>query len=173
MEQLAAAGGVTKPILYRHFGDREGLVATIGSEFAAQLLTDIFASLGSNSSPRALLDSTINTFVEFIERDPALYRFLSQHTGARPDGAKAVAGLIETISRQVADVLAEGLTGNGFDVQAAAPWAYGIVGMVHQAADWWLEEQTMSRPELVKHLSDLLWNGLDSAGSPHDRGAES
>ena len=43
------------------------------------------------------------------------------------------------------------------------PWGYGIVGLVHQAGDWWLEDRTMSREDLVGYLTNLLWSGLESA----------
>jgi hypothetical protein len=42
-------------------------------------------------------------------------------------------------------------------------WAYAIVGCVYQAADWWLEDRTMSRASLTRYLTHLLWHGLDQA----------
>lgn len=166
MEQMATAGGVTKPILYRHFGDRDGLVATIGGQFAEELTTNLAASLTARAGPREVLDATVDSFVSFIERDPDLYRFLVQQATSRPEGTEAVAGLIETISRRVASVLADGLRAQGRDPAAADPWARGIVGMVRQSADWWLDEQSMSREQLVQHLTDLLWTGLSQSPEP-------
>jgi AcrR family transcriptional regulator len=168
MEQLAAAGGVTKPILYRHFGDRDGLVATIGGEFAGQVAADINASLGAEADGRQLLEQTIDSFVSFIERDPDLYRFLVQNVSRRDGSGQSVAGLIESISLGVADVMAARLDAAGRDTSPAAPWAFGIVGMVHQSTDWWLENRTMTREELVSHLCDLLWNGLRARDPDED-----
>ena len=37
MEEMANAGGISKPILYRHFRDRDGLVAAISERAMAQL----------------------------------------------------------------------------------------------------------------------------------------
>ena len=48
----------------------------------------------------------------------------------------------------------------GRDTGAAVPWAYGIVGLVHQAGDWWVDDQTMSRERFLAYLVDLLWDGL-------------
>ncbi len=168
MEQMAAAGGVTKPILYRHFGDRDGLVATIGAEFADQVAADINASLVADAGARQLLEQTIDSFVSFIERDPDLYRFLVQNVSRRDESGQTVSGLIEGVSLGVADVMAARLDAAGRDTTPAAPWSFGIVGMVHQSADWWLEHQTMTRAELVGHLSDLLWNGLRARDPDED-----
>jgi hypothetical protein len=46
------------------------------------------------------------------------------------------------------------------DSGAADPWGFGIVGMARAATDRWLEQQTMSRTDLVRYLTDLVWPGL-------------
>ena len=53
--------------------------------------------------------------------------------------------LVDSIARQVAVVIGEQLRAGGLDSGAAVPWAYGIVGLVHQAGDWWLDDRTMTR----------------------------
>ncbi|MDX6232177.1 MAG: hypothetical protein QOH68_1158 [Nocardioidaceae bacterium] len=154
MEQLAASGGVTKPILYRHFVDRDGLITAVADVFAQEVLNEVQTSLIADADPQQLLVSTVNAYLSFIEREPNLYRFLMQRT------AVPINGLIEQISRQVASVIGEQLRAFGLDSGPAEPWAYGIVGMVHQAGDWWLDHQTMPRTRLVEYLASLLWDGL-------------
>jgi AcrR family transcriptional regulator len=161
MEQLATAGGVTKPILYRHFGDRDGLISAVAEVFATDVLDRVQGSLGAESGPRDLLVSTVDSYVSFIERDPHLYRFLIQHIAAKSQAATLpMNGLIDQISRSVALVIGEQLRSFGIDSGPAEPWAYGIVGMVHQAGDWWLDHQTMPRARLVEYIASLLWDGL-------------
>jgi AcrR family transcriptional regulator len=72
MEQLAKAGGVTKPILYRHFGDRDGLITAIAQRFSGALLTSLTTPLRADAYPRELLESTIAAYVGHLERDPYL-----------------------------------------------------------------------------------------------------
>ncbi len=168
MEQLAAAGGVTKPILYRHFGDRDGLIAALGAQFGGALLDQVAGSLdASTDDPRALLAGTIDAYLAFIEEEPNVYRFLVQQAVARPAGLSEVNALVEVISLRVASVLGERLRALGADSGPATPWAFGIVGMVHQAGDWWLEHRSMPRQRLVDYLTDLLWEGLASAAPAH------
>ena len=59
----------------------------------------------------------------------------------------------------------------GRDPGAALPWAYGIVGLVHQAGDWWVDDQTMTRDALVDDLVTLLWDGLGSSPASGSGGA--
>ena len=163
MEQLAKAGGVTKPILYRHFGDRDGLISAIAEQFSIDLLTTVTTPLAADASARELLRSTVDSYVGFIERDPNLYRFMVQHPPERGDGLTQINSLVDLIAKQVAVVAGERLRLAGRDSGAAVPWAYGIVGLVHQAGDWWVDDQTMSRETLVNYLVTLLWEGLDNA----------
>jgi len=162
MEQLAKAGGVTKPILYRHFGDRDGLIEAIATRFSTDLLVSVTTPLSADSDARDLLRSTVDSYVGFIERDPNLYRFMVQHPPERIEGA-TMSSLVDLIARQVAQVAGERLRAAGRDSGAAVPWAYGIVGLVHQAGNWWVDDQTMSRDTLVSYLVSLLWDGLNAA----------
>jgi AcrR family transcriptional regulator len=163
MEQLARAGGVTKPILYRHFGDRDGLIRAIAERFSADLLSSVTAPLSADVDARALLRSTVDSYVTFIERETNLYRFMVQHPPERTVGVPGMSGLVDLIARQVAQVAGQRLRDAGRDSGAAVPWAYGIVGLVHQAGDWWVDDRTMSRDTLVGYLVTLLWDGLGEA----------
>jgi len=171
MEQLAKAGGVTKPILYRHFGDRDGLIQAIAERFSTDLLVSVTTPLSADSDARDLLRSTVDSYVGFIERDPNLYRFMVQHPPERTDGVTGMSSLVDLIARQVAQVAGERLRAAGRDSGAAVPWAYGIVGLVHQAGDWWVDDQTMSRDTLVSYLVSLLWDGLNAAQGVEATGA--
>ncbi|MCU1351837.1 MAG: TetR family transcriptional regulator [Acidimicrobiales bacterium] len=161
MEAMATAAGVTKPILYRHFGDRDGLITAMAAEFVQGLTERLSTTLGAASlvEPREALHAGIEAYVSFIDSDTELYRFLVQQDNRR--GGQTVAALADELARRVAVVVGEMLTATGRDSGPAEAWAYGIVGMVHMAGDWWLERQTMTRTRLVEELTRLLWSGLD------------
>ncbi len=171
MEQLARAGGVTKPILYRHFGDRDGLINAIAERFEADLLSSVTTPLATDTTSLELLRSTVDAYVGFIERETNLYRFMVQHPPERGDDATGMRSLVDRIAHQVALVASERLQRAGRDTRAAVPWAHGIVGLVHQAGDWWVDDRTMSREALVDDLVTLLWDGLGTAAATVDSGA--
>jgi AcrR family transcriptional regulator len=164
MEQLARRGGVTKPILYRHFRDRDGLITSIAERFSVELLSEIEGALQSTRAPHELLESTVDAYLAFIEREPSLYRFLLRQAAGTT--APQISPLVDGIARRVAVVIGEQLRAVGRDSGAAVPWSYGIVGLVHQAGDWWLDDRTMTRADLTQYLCSLLWNGLAAAASP-------
>ncbi len=110
----------------------------------------------------------MDSYVAFIERDPNLYRFMVQNLSQRGEGLSQISSLIDLIAKQVALVVGERLRAVGLDSGAAVPWAYGIVGLVHQAGDWWVDDQTMPRETMVDYLVSLLWDGLGAAEATSD-----
>lgn len=162
MEQLARRGGVTKPILYRHFGDRSGLIAAIAERYTDQLFESVAGALAAGAEdPRGRISHTIDAYLRFIEADPEVYRFLERQAASA--GVHRDATVATNLARQVALVMGEELRAADLDSGSAVPWAFGIIGMVRYAGDWWLEDGTMTRERLVDYLTALVWSGLQSA----------
>lgn len=166
MEQLAKSAGVTKPILYRHFGDRDGLISALANRYSLGVLESAQGPMETIPSHRALVDMTIDGYVRYVEQDPHLYGFLRQQSSARQGGRIPISSLVDVTAKQIAANAGDQLKAAGLDSGGALPWAYGIVGFVHQATDWWLADGTMSRQRFVGYLTDLLWNGFVGAGRP-------
>ena len=162
MDELAAEAGITKPILYSHFGDKAGLVTALSERVAARMNSAILKELSTHRSPREVVRSTISAFCTFIEDEPELYRFLVQSAMYRP--SRAPARVASGISNSIAISLGAALRRAGADSGAAEPWAFAIVGMTFAGAGWWLERRTMSKDDLVNYLTQLLWSGLSGAG---------
>jgi AcrR family transcriptional regulator len=169
MDQMAAQAGVTKPILYRHFSDRAGLVAAIAEFAFSQVSNGLDAALHADATPRELVASTIDTYLVFIESDPAVYRFLVQRSVS--EAGVSINDYIWRTSRQVAMVLGEALRAAGVDSGPAEAWAFGIVGMVHASGDWWLERGAMPRARLTEYLTSLVCDGLPDLSSLGSAGA--
>lgn len=162
MDEIAAEAGVTKPILYSHFGDKAGLVSALAGRVAERVNRAVTDALSRSGEPRAVVSSTIEAFCTFIEGETELYSFLvhSAKTGSDLSGPR----LMSDIGSQIAVVLGGALRRAGADSGAAEPWAFAIVGMTFGGASWWLERRTMSKEDLVRYLSQLLWSGLAGAG---------
>jgi len=165
MDVLAAEGGITKPILYRHFGDRAGLVDAIAQRFANELQADLAAALGETAlGGRHLLVNTIEAFVGYIERDPEVYRFLIRQ-GGDETATVSLVGVLDQISNNVALVIGQQLRDAGRDSGGAEALARGVVAFVYSAGDWWVERRTMPREQLVTYLADFLWSGFEGQGA--------
>src|SRR5437763_93256 len=83
---------------------------------------------------------------------------------ASPAGL-ALPRFVRQVGQEVAVVIGEGMRQVGAGSGAAEPWAFGIVGMVHLAGDWWLERRSMPRARLVDYLTALVWNGMGASAA--------
>ena len=157
MEAIAAEAGVTKPILYRHLGDRNGLCQAIADRVFGQILEGTVKAFKRNPPGPGLVGAAMDVYLAFLEKDTNVYRFLRKsdldNTGAY------------NVGRDFAGALTRSLSVYGFDPEAAQTWGHGMVGMVEAAGQWWLEERPISRRKLVEHLSTLLWDGFERIGS--------
>ncbi len=159
MAAIAAEAGITKPILYAHFGDKAGLADALGQRYSAELIT-AFMSVGSTSDhPRDLVARGVDAWIGFISDEPELYRFLTRGPFAKPDRLNAHR-VASDIGGGLGDLIAALLTEAGRPTDPSTPWALGIIGMVHMTAEWWLDDTTMSRAQIVDYTTRLLWNGL-------------
>lgn len=163
MEQVAAAGGVTKPVLYRHIGGLEPLVQALTDRFVGELVERLRAAIERDDEPRALLAAGIDAYLALIERETELYRFLVQRVGSEPGAHEVLSRVVRRIAQVNVEVIGERLREVGADSGAAEPWGYGVVGMVHAAGDWWLEQRTMPRRRLVEYLVNFAWSGMSGA----------
>jgi AcrR family transcriptional regulator len=170
MDAIAAEAGVTKPIVYRHFGDRDGLTQAIAEQFAGELFEELRGALAADAEPDAVLRATIDAYLSFIERDPQIYRFVVQSPPPPGSDGLTLAGFVRQVGQEVSIVLGERMRQLGADSGAAEPWAFGLVGMVHLAGDWWLERRSMPRARLVDYLTALVWNGMSAAAVTQEEG---
>ncbi|MBA2607366.1 MAG: TetR/AcrR family transcriptional regulator [Actinobacteria bacterium] len=159
MDQLAAEAGITKPILYRHFGDRAGLARAVADRFANELEAELGSAITQETDDaRSVLAGTIEAFVGYIERDPALYRFLVQ---PGTDATVDLSGFLDRISNNVAFAIGEQLRASGRDSGGAEVIARGVVFFVYAAGDWWVDRRTMPRTQLVSYVTDFLSTGFN------------
>jgi AcrR family transcriptional regulator len=161
MAAIAAAAGITKPILYRHFGDKGGLFRALAERQTDELLSGIREAMLTPGTPRERTEAAIEAYLAAIEKRPAVYRFVVDRAVAEePSVAGEVAGFMQRLAGELAVVLETDLP---LPKQRAQVWAHAIVGMVHATGDWWLDGKPLTRPRLVRELSDLLFGGLADA----------
>ena len=157
MVTIAAAAGITKPVLYRHFGDKGGLHAALADRYTGGLLAELQAALEAGADRRDRVERTIDAYLGAIEREPQVYRFLVRPDAAGGESVQAQTR-VRSFTRQLAGLLAQGIAAElKVPDGRADAWAHGIVGMVQSAGDWWLDTHAVPRSELVTELTDLLF----------------
>ncbi|MEU8548074.1 TetR family transcriptional regulator [Streptomyces roseoverticillatus] len=170
MNAIAAEAGITKPILYRHFGDKGGLYRALAARHTDALLVGLRAALDAPAERRDRVERTLDSYLAAIEARPQVYRFLmhpadeSQPSEAGFDVGRHSAPLLRRMGEELAQVISERVDLGPDSDELSRAWGHGIVGMMHAAGDWWLRERPFPREHLVRHLADLLWGRLASSG---------
>ncbi len=168
MNAIAAEAGITKPILYRHFGDKSGLYRALAKRHTDALLDTLRAALDSRTARRDRVEATLDAYLAAIEARPQVYRFLMHPTEDADaekdfDTRRYSAPLLRRLGEELAKIIADRLDLGPNGEELARVWGHGIVGMMHGAGDWWLAERPCERGQLVAHLADLLWGRLAAA----------
>ncbi|MDX1511734.1 MAG: TetR/AcrR family transcriptional regulator [Nitriliruptorales bacterium] len=165
MESMATAAGVTKPILYKHFGSKDGVADALAERWVNRLGEGLESALTATNDPREQVEATIRAYLGFIDEHPEIYRFLLDE--ARQGARRTVEDFASKLILRLMFVLAVQFQRHGVDAAQAEPFAHALVGMVRQVSDWWLHAEAQPPlDEVAELLSQLAWHGL--AGLPLD-----
>jgi AcrR family transcriptional regulator len=160
MDEVAAEAGITKPVLYRHFGDKDGLYEALARRYVDELERELERATRIDE-PRARLGATIAAYLSYVEREPERYRFLLA-TGDRPATAHVLADFRQRDVARCAFAAAENLRRAGLDPKVGELWAHHVAGTIRAAGVWWLEDRSLSRERLAEYLTGLLWEGASA-----------
>jgi AcrR family transcriptional regulator len=168
MDQVAAAAGVSKPVLYRYFADKAELWLAAGEYVAQLVVKEVSPAVTRVREERALIAATVDAYLGAIESRPELYRFLMHQSGLS-GGHNLVAKASAKVAVELSRVIGDRLRAMGLDSGPAEPWAYGLVGLVTAVGDWWLERgRPMTRAALTDYVTTLMWQGFDGVRASAD-----
>lgn len=166
IEEIAQRAKVSKPVVYEHFGGKEGLYAVVVDREMSTLLDRIISSLTENRS-RIRVELAALALLTYVEERTDGFRILvrDQRVGAA-DGTYS--SLLNEAIGQVGHILAGDFDRRGLDPELAPLYAQALVGMVSTTATWWLDAREPAKEVVAAHLVNLCWNGLTNLESdPH------
>jgi AcrR family transcriptional regulator len=158
VEEVAARAGVSKPVVYEHFGGKDGLYAVVVDREVRSLLALMQESLTAGH-PRVLLEQATLALLDYIEQSPDGFRILVRDS---PIGSasESYVSIIGDVASRVEHILAAELSARGLDERAAPMYAQMLVGMVGTTGQWWLDTRSPSKDVVAAHLVNLAWHGL-------------
>jgi AcrR family transcriptional regulator len=159
VEEIAAKASVSKPMVYEHFGGKEGLYAVVVDREIAALLGGITGTLSAELGSRETLERAAGALLDYIESNTDGFRILVRDSPAgQPTGS--FASLISDVASQVEHILAAEFKRRKLDPKTAPLYAQMLVGMVALTGQWWLDSRKMKKTDVAAHLVNLAWNGL-------------
>ncbi|WP_189061030.1 TetR/AcrR family transcriptional regulator [Longimycelium tulufanense] len=158
IEEIAHRAGVSKPVVYEHFGGKEGLYAVVVDREMRSLLDRIVSAL-TGGHPRQLLEQAATALLDYIEDCTDGFRILVRDSPVA-SASGTFSSLLNDIASQVEHILGVQFDARGYDRKLAALYSQALVGMVALTGQWWLEVRKPKKDEVAAHLVNLAWKGL-------------
>nr|WP_146067262.1 NUDIX domain-containing protein [Arthrobacter sp. ZGTC212] len=159
IEDIAAAAGVSKPVVYEHFGSKEALYTEVVEAEFNRLLAVITEALGADAGPRILIERVAYALLDYIENHTDGFRILVRDAPpSQPEGTFAT--LLSRVTSHVEHILSKEFSNRGLSAEVGGMYAQMLVGMVAMTGQWWLDARTPDKATVAAHLVNLSWNGL-------------
>ena len=158
MDDIAARAKVSKPILYEHFGGKEGLYAVIVDREMDYVVRRIVEAIGRGSARERIERATL-AFLGYVKDHPDGFAVLSQDSPMTSTRGR-LSSLLNELAERVGDIFAASFKDAGFDAKMAPIYAQALVGMVTFVGKWWTDVRKPPVEEVARHISALAWMGL-------------
>lgn len=159
VEEIAARAEVSKPVVYEHFGGKEGIYAVVVDREIQALTGALTGALEAGGHPQVLVERTALALLGYIESSTDGFRILVRDSPVT-QSTGTFSSLIGDVAMQVEHLLAAQFTRRGLDPRTAPIYAQMLVGMVALTGQYWLDARSPKKADVAAHLVNLAWNGL-------------
>lgn len=159
VEEIAARARVSKPVLYEHFGGKEGLYAVIVDREVQAFTQAIRDSLAAGGNARQVVERTVWALLTYIEDSRDGFRLLVRDS-PNTQAARSFSSVMGDVANEVENLLAAEFAQVGFPTDPAPLYAQMLVGLYAFIGQFWLDDETRTKQEVAAHVVNLAWNGL-------------
>jgi AcrR family transcriptional regulator len=159
MDEVAAAVGVTKPLLYNYFGNKERLYLACMEPAGDALVAAVVGAVERTSTPEQAMRSGIHAFFEFVDQDRSSWRVLFDETLPIEGGIARRVGEYRTrIASLVAEaLLAQPSPSSRLEVEALS---VALLGAAEALVRWWLRTESLTASDTAELLIRNVEPGL-------------
>ncbi|MGO4258435.1 TetR/AcrR family transcriptional regulator [Marmoricola sp. RAF53] len=154
--EIAASAGVSKPVLYRYFGDKDDLYRAVGQWGAEQVVDRLLPVLLTKETIREKVYRGCAEYLAFLDEHPQVFLLLVEHRSSDDPLADGKEQIAATFAKLMGDTLRR----LGVDAGGAEPWAHGVIGMGLSVGEWYLRRDVMSRQATADYLASFIWHAF-------------
>ncbi|HUF33825.1 MAG TPA: TetR/AcrR family transcriptional regulator [Acidimicrobiales bacterium] len=157
MNDVAEAAGVTKPVLYQHFGSKRDLYLKLLDDVGGQLQEQILLATAAAESPRGQVEAGFAAYFRFVVEHRSAFSLLF---GSDNRFDVEFAGTVRRVESAIAEAVA-GLIEADLDHEHRRTLAYGVVGLAEVTSRHRIADGVELDPgRLARQIADLAWAGL-------------
>jgi AcrR family transcriptional regulator len=163
MDEVAAAVGVTKPLLYNYFGNKEQLYLACMEPAGDALVATVIEAVSRTDSPGDALEAGLHAFFAFVDEDRAAWRVLFDETlPAGGEIAERIGSYRARITDLVAAAMLEQIPASRRDRAKTEVEALStaLLGAAEALARWWLRTEAVSAKAAAELLVSTVQPGL-------------
>ncbi|MFT3714363.1 MAG: TetR/AcrR family transcriptional regulator [Gordonia sp. (in: high G+C Gram-positive bacteria)] len=166
MDEIAAAAGVSKPVLYQHFPSKLDLYIAVVDAHGEKLVAAVNDALQGTTDNHERVRAAVQAFFDFIDEDDSGYRLIFDSDAKDPAVSRRVEGTIEACTDAVYGLV---MHDSGFDPHRSRMVAAGLVGASQVNARYWLEaNRPIDKQAAVDTTVAFLWSGLSGVPRIND-----
>jgi AcrR family transcriptional regulator len=165
IDDIAAEAGVTKPIVYRHFGPKKKLHLALLALHRDELLATLAESMQEPGTLAERVPRATEAWFAYIEAHPYPGAMLFRDTTGDPEVRRFYEEMQATARTAVAALI---VAEPDFAVPKSMvePLAELTRAALAGLAIWWCEHPALPRSAIVQVAVNGIWLGLERAGSP-------
>lgn len=160
VEEIAASAKVSKPIVYEHFGGKEGLYAVVVDREMRALTDALIGSLNdADAHPRQIVERAALALLTYIEENPEGFQVLVRDSPST-DPTGSFSSLLGDVSSKVEQILVEWFKRQHLPAKSAPYYAQMLVGMTVFTGQYWADRPKLGKEQLAALIVNLAWHGL-------------
>ncbi len=157
LDDIAAAAGVTKPILYRHFADKESLYLALLARHRDDLPT-FTAAMPAEGTLEERLRAVLDGWVAYVETHSYAWRMLFRDTGGGPQ-IQAFRTEVQAEARAVLARAIAALSARPIPERELEPLAELMRMGMASVVLWWMDRPDVPREAVVDAIT-RVWTAL-------------
>jgi AcrR family transcriptional regulator len=155
IDDLCRAAGISRPIVYEHFGSKDGIYIACLRRIREEFEQALLAAAASAPDLATTVERSADAWFSILERDPQRWSLVY-------GGATGLVGPLADTLAELRDLTVQqiGLVAARFAPRAerehVTQWAHAVSGAGEQLGRWWLRNPAIPRERVVAFYADFL-----------------
>ena len=165
MELVAAKAGITKPVIYDHFGSKENLLVKVVARAREDLLTstkDALDAIPPHSPVEAYFRAGVQSFMEFFERRRGSFKVYMQESAVAVVAGQDIEQIRQAQARDIAERFGDIPQIAAYPLPYREAMAEIMIATNERVAAWRLRHPEITLEMAVEVVMAVLWNGFAS-----------
>ena len=168
LDSVAERAGVSKALLYEHFGSKRELFAAMLEAHVEELIARINGAVAEAEPGEKRLRAGLEAFFGFVEERRGAWQIMFRNAGD-PDVAISIVKLRDEVAAAIVQVMSEEAAARGLEGPELPLMvemiAQQLVGAMQSLADWWDMNRKVPKAEMVQAAMDFVWLGQERLSS--------